>query len=96
MIVLQYQLLAIAARLNLIALISQKNALFLAYKHLHGTQFRQSQLAIDMLHYNTMIEEIIPTETLYNTIEISPGCTNPSITALATAYGLYSTYGALL
>jgi len=63
-LILQYQLLAIAAQCNLITMTTQTMALLSAYKNIFGTAFRRSQLAVDMMRYNNNIGDIITVDAL--------------------------------
>lgn len=63
-LLLQYQLLAINAQLNLLAVTSERMALLKLYEYQHGNAFRRSQLAIDMLRHHNMIEYLFDSDTL--------------------------------
>ena len=71
-ILFQYQLLAIAAKLNVIKITPARVGLFNAYQFLFGDAFRQGQLALDMIRNHNMIEQVFTNETITRMIEISP------------------------
>jgi len=63
-LLLQYQLLAVSAQCNIIAITTKTMALFSAYKNIFGIAFRRTQLAIDMMRCNNQIEKLISAEIL--------------------------------
>lgn len=64
-LVLQYQLLAIAAQCNLITITTQTMALLSAYKNIFGAAaFRRSQLAVDMMRCNNNIGDLITVDAV--------------------------------
>jgi len=63
-LLLQYQLLAIAAQFNLVTVTSERMALLKLYEYQHGNAFRRSQLAIDMLRHHNMVEYLFDGDTL--------------------------------
>lgn len=69
-LLLQYQLLAITTRLNLLKITTKRMALHSIYKYMYGTAFRRSQLAIDMLRHNNMIEYLFSQDTLSRVVHI--------------------------
>jgi len=89
-LLLQYQLLAIAAHLNLTTITTQRMALLNIYKYIFGPAFRCTQLAIDMHLHNNMIEQLITKEGLRRIIKMEPSIkTNDEFLHLATACGLF-------
>jgi len=58
-LLLQYQLVALRSNLNLVAIAPSTMALFNLYKHKQGTQFRHSQLGIDLANNDNHVEDII-------------------------------------
>ncbi len=66
----QYQLLAIAAQLNVIKITPIRMALFHAYKFFHGHAYRQGKLALDMTQYNNMIEQTFTQDSLSRLVAI--------------------------
>ncbi len=67
---LQYQLLAVSAQLNVLKITTKRMALHNIYKYMYGTAFRQSQFAIDMLQHNNMIEYIFSPDTFGRIVHI--------------------------
>lgn len=63
-ILLQYQLLAIAAELNLLTVTTTRMALLKLYQYQQGTAFRRAQLAIDMLQHHNMPEYLFSPDSL--------------------------------
>ncbi|HSC25242.1 MAG TPA: hypothetical protein VLB80_03450 [Candidatus Babeliales bacterium] len=63
-LVLQYQLLAIAAGCNLVTMTTKTIGLIDAYKYIFGTAFRRSQFAIDMIKCNNNIETLFSIDML--------------------------------
>jgi len=97
-ILLQYQLLFIAAHLNIIAIIPQRRVLLSLYKFLYGTAFRQAQLAVDMTRYHNMIEYLFTPDLLARIINISSGIqsTSQEMSYLLTACGLFVSEGIVI
>lgn len=71
-ILLQYKLLAIAAKLHLKSLITQRMALLQLYRHVQGAVFRHSQLAVTMQRNNNAIEHLCTSETIARLLTINP------------------------
>lgn len=71
-LILQYQLLAIRASLNMIALTTQQMGLLHLYKFQRGHSFRSSQLAIDMLQHHNITDYLCTLDTLNRILHI-PG-----------------------
>src|SRR4030095_4788143 len=69
LLVLQYQLLAMTVGCNFIAITTKNMALLSAYKHLFGADSRRSKLAVDMMHCNNAIYELISPEILKRIIK---------------------------
>jgi hypothetical protein len=88
-IILQYQLLAIAARCNLITMTTRTTMLLSAYKNIFGVVFRRSQLAVDMMRCNNNIEDIITIDTLNRIVNFAGVCTASERLYCATALGLF-------
>src|SRR3990172_3808264 len=89
-LVLQYQLLAIAARCNLIAITTKTVAMLDVYKNIFGTAFRRSQLAVDMMRYDNNIDRIISIDAIRRMVRVSPSVTiSDEYVYIATAYGLF-------
>ncbi len=94
-ILLQYQLLSIAAHLNVIAIVPQRRVLLSLYKFLYDSAFRQAQLAVDMTRYHNMIEYLFTPDLLARIINISPNIINRTeeMPYLLTACGLFVSEG---
>jgi len=94
-ILLQYQLLSIAAHLNIISIIPQRRVLLSLYKFLYGTAFRKAQLAVDMTRHHNMIEYIFTPDLFARIINISPSIqsTVQEMPSLLTACGLFVSEG---
>lgn len=93
-LLLQYQLIAIAAHLNLIAITTDHMALYATYKTLFGKTFRQTQYALDMMKHKNCPDKLITLDALKRIITL-PAHHN-ALTALpsfATTYGLYALQG---
>ncbi len=89
-LILQYQLLAIAAQCNVIAITTCNMALLDAYKHIFGVAFRRSQLAIDMMRYDNKIENCISVDALRRMITIPADVTiKEERVFIAAACGLF-------
>jgi len=89
-LVLQYQLLAIKVGCNFIAITTKNMALLSAYKHLFGAAFRRSQLAVDMMHCNNTIDELISSEILKRIIKVPiEVAVHSERSYIATACGLF-------
>jgi hypothetical protein len=69
-LILQYQLLAIAAQCNLIAITIKSMALLTTYQHIFGTAFRRSQLAVDMMRHNNNIDELVSADILKRMVQM--------------------------
>lgn len=89
-LVLQYQLLAIAAQCNVITITTCNMALLHTYKNIFGVAFRRSQLAIDMMRYNNKIEDCISVDALRRMITIPSDVTiQEEKVFIAAACGLF-------
>lgn len=88
-LILQYQLLAIAAELNLLTITTAQSALFNFYRYTHGSAFRQTQLALDMARCHNRLERLISTDTVRRVINLPPGFPLQEFIHLATACGLF-------
>jgi hypothetical protein len=89
-LLLQYKLVAIATRCNIVMITTQSNALVHCYKNIFGNTFRQSQLALDMIKNHNKPENIISTDILSKMIHIpSHICIETEKIYLATSYGLF-------
>jgi len=93
-LLLQYELLAIASKLNLINITTQNMALLNTYKTIFGSAFRHSQLAIDMMRHNNSIESLISTDILKKIISTSSTINLAhELPYLATVCGLFNDQG---
>ena len=88
-LVLQYQLLAIAAQCNLITMTTQTMALLSAYKNIFGTAFRRSQLAVDMMRCNNTIDDLIGIDTVNRMISGAGHIVGDERLSVAAAAGLF-------
>ena len=88
-LILQYQLLAVAARCNLITMTTRTMMLLSAYKNIFGAVFRRSQLAVDMTRCNNNIEDIITIDTLNRMVNFAGLCTASERLYCAAALGLF-------
>ncbi len=70
-LLLQYEMLAVAAQCNLITITTQTMALLSVYQHVFGTAFRRSQLAVDMMRCNNNIADLITADMLRRMINMS-------------------------
>ncbi len=70
-VVLQYELLAIAAQCNVITITTQTMALLSVYQHMFGSAFRRTQLAVDMIRCNNNISDLITVDALKRVVDIS-------------------------
>jgi hypothetical protein len=86
-VVLQYELLAVAAQCNLITMTTQTMALLSAYEHMFGSAFRRSQLAIDMMQCNNNIGDLITADAVKCMVIGLPA--EASAKEGATAVGLF-------
>lgn len=90
-LLLQYQLLAMASSLNLVAVTTENMALLNAYKYLEQPTFRHSQLAVAMKQANNCFENLITDEIIGKRFSIiSKKCSVPPTerSHLLTALGL--------
>lgn len=71
----QYQLLALRTHLNLIAVTPATIGLLGLYKHSKGSQFRQSQLGIELTKHNNRIDQLFDEKFLADMIIPAPGVT---------------------
>ncbi len=89
-VLLQYKLLAIATKTNVVTFTTETIALLHCYKHILGTNFRQSQLALDMIQHNNNAHAIIPTDVLRTKITVPPGISlEQELPHIAISYGLF-------
>jgi hypothetical protein len=87
-VVLQYELLAVAAQCNVITMTTQTMALLSAYQYTFGSAFRRSQLAIDMMECNNNIGDIITMDAVRRMVNM--GAVRPlDKISVATAAGLF-------
>lgn len=94
-VILQYQLIALSLRLNLINITTDHTALFYAYKNLVSQPFRQSQYALDMIETNNTIHKKIPLSSIKKAISLHENTLHDS-TDIAIAYGLFVAQGTTL
>lgn len=93
-LLLQYQLLAITAGLNLISITTKRMALLNTYKTIFGSAFRRSQFGIDMMSHHNAIEKLISVDALKRVLFIPPTISlADEFSHLATAYGLFTLEG---
>jgi hypothetical protein len=90
-LVLQYQLIAIALRLNLIDITTDQMALFYAYKKINDKQFRQTQYALDMAETDNNIGQKIDRSSCARALSLSELDYSNNSTDFAIAYGLFTT-----
>ena len=88
-LILQYQLLAIAAQCNLIAMTTQTMALLSAYQNIFGVAFRRTQLAVDMMRCNNSIADLITVDTLNRMVNFGVQCAPSERLYCAAAAGLF-------
>ena len=88
-LVLQYQLLAVAARCNLITMTTRTMMLLSAYKNIFGVAFRRSQLAVDMMRCNNNIADLITVDTLNRIMNCAGFCNSSERLYCAAASGLF-------
>jgi hypothetical protein len=69
-LILQYQLLAVAAQCNLIAMTTKSMALLTTYQHVFGSAFRRSQLAVDMMRHNNNIDQLVSVDILKRMVQV--------------------------
>ena len=73
---------------------TQVIALLEYYRHSAGQTFRQSKLAVDMIHCNNDINKLISPDTLDILLTIPSHIDNTSaLFYLAASYGLYKNQG---
>ena len=89
-LILQYQLLAIAAQCNLITMTTRTMALLSAYKNIFGIAFRHSQLAVDMMRCNNNIADLITADTLNRMVSVTADKVVSERLYCAAASGLFS------
>jgi hypothetical protein len=89
-LILQYELLAIALRCNLIGITTQTVALLDAYKNMFGVAFRKSQLAVDMMRHDNTIEKLITSDAVHRMVRILDVIPAQEHAAIAAAYGIFS------
>ncbi len=93
-LILQYKLLAIAAQCNLVTMTTQTVALLDAYKHIFGTAFRKSQLAVDMMRHDNVIADLISVDAIRRMIVVPSHINlNEEKNFIATACGLFDLQG---
>jgi hypothetical protein len=88
-LVLQYELLAIAARCNLITMTTRTMMLLSAYKNIFGVAFRRSQLGLDMMRCNNNIADLITIDTLNRMVNFAGFCNSSERLYCAAASGLF-------
>lgn len=87
-LILQYQLLAMSMRCNVISITTQTAALLDAYKHIFGTAFRKSQLAVDMMKYENNIHALISDDAVRRMVSFG-GVAKEEHVAVAAACGVF-------
>jgi len=89
-LILQYQLLAIAAQCNLLMMTTHTAGLLSTYQHIFGSAFRRSQLGLDMMRCSNNIDTLISTDSLHRIIDCGADINvNQERLYLATAVGLF-------
>jgi len=88
-LILQYQLLAVAAQCNLITMTTRTMTLLSAYKNIFGTAFRRSQLAVDMERCNNNIGALISIDALNRMVNFAGLCIPSERLYCAAASGLF-------
>jgi hypothetical protein len=89
-LLLQYQLLAVAAECNVITITTKNMGLLTVYKHIFGAAFRRSQLAIDMMRHNNNIDDLISVDILKRIITVPLSVQlNDERSYIAAACGLF-------
>jgi hypothetical protein len=94
LLLLQYKLLAITTKTNLIMVTTHTMSYFNAYKAIFGSSFRQSQFGLDMIRHNNNIEDLISSDILKRMITPPLNISlSDERTYLANAYGIFTTQG---
>lgn len=89
---LQYQLLAIAARLNVVAITPSRMAMLNVYQALYAQAFRHSHLARELQARNNQIQDLFTNDMLRRMLTIKPSVdvdVNKEREALITSLGLF-------
>lgn len=88
---LQHQLLAIAADMNITIMTTEYMALLRLYKQIYGKAFRNSQLAQDMMKHNNMLAQFFTPDIIRRTVHIPPAWQRyvHDMAHLYTVLGLY-------
>ncbi len=87
-LVFQYQLLAIAARLNLITLTTYQIALLHLYRFIQGDTFRHSKMAYHIQEKNNQLDLLFTPESITRTISINPALQIDMIAELPILLGM--------
>lgn len=88
-LILQYKLLAIALQCNLIGITTKTAALLDAYKHIFGTAFRKSQLAVDMMRHDNDIRALITDDAVRRMVSFSSDVIKGEYSTIAAACGMF-------
>ena len=90
-LLLQYKLLAIATKSNLITITTQNIALLQCYKNI---ALRQSTFAVAMMQHHNNLELLISSEIMQQVMTIPSNiCIKEELPYLATSYGLFISQG---
>jgi len=96
-LLLQYQLLAIHAQLNLLSITTKTIALFGTYKTIFGAAFRASQFSLDMMQHNNNLEKYFTKDIMQRIISFQANIiTAADSINLAPACGLITLEGSFL
>lgn len=88
----QYHLVALRSNLNLITVTSRTMALLNLYKQSKGSQFRHSQLGIDLAKHNNRVDQIIDETFLIKTVSVDQNldcAMSNEVQFLLPAFGLF-------
>lgn len=90
LLILQHQLLAIGAQLDLIRITTTESALFYVYKYIYSTAFRRTQLALDMIKHKNKLERLITPDMIQRVIQLPAGyISQQELIPIATSCGLF-------
>lgn len=90
-VLLQYKLLAIKHSLNVITVTTPRMALLQLYKAIHGTAYRNTQLALDMQQHHNVIELLFSHDLIRRVIELPEQYNSEKYAAILPACGLFVT-----
>ncbi len=72
-LIAQYQIFTVIAGLNVVAMIPASMALLHVYRYQHGTAFRRTQLAIDMLQHHNITDYFCTQDTFSRLVTVAQG-----------------------